>query len=174
MIRARIGEIFYKEPCVDTANAMEIMKQNNGLRQSIFVHTLLKDQVKKLIGTDLSYHRNYVKKKLFSLDMSEENLTDFVKHLFGAKAVYDEAMKKSAASLRYFRDKEFKGWEREVQKETKNFADTYLKGFYEKYSNFRSKIIAEMRFKNLNDFYEAVLASDLKHYKNQNEPVVIE
>jgi hypothetical protein len=32
--------------------------------------------------------------------------------------------------------------------------------------------MTEMRFKNLNDYYEAVLASDLKHFKNQNEPVV--
>ncbi len=77
------------------------MKQKNAIRNSNFSSAILKERVKKMVGTDLSYHRNYVKKRLFAVEWTGVHVDEFAKHLFGSRAAFDDAMKKSAASLRY-------------------------------------------------------------------------
>ncbi len=167
--------MFFKDPCIDTANAMESMKQKNAVRNGIFSSAILKEQVKKMVGTDLSYHRNYVKKKLFNVEWAGVHVDEFAKHLFGSRAAFDGAMKKSAASLRYLRDREFRGWDLIMEKEDKIAFENNLKQFYEKYSNFRTEIIVHKSFSSLADYYEAVLESDLNHYNvNQTEEDIIE
>jgi thiamine kinase-like enzyme len=62
----------------------------------------------------------------------------------------------------YFRDKSFKDWIRNIKE-----LEAFINKFYAKYSEFRTKIINEKRFSGLNEYYEAVVISDIKHYKGQ-------
>lgn len=63
MIRSLISDLFNINPCIDTAGALEYIKSNHStsVRPSLLSNGILKEQVKKIVGADLSYHRNYLK-----------------------------------------------------------------------------------------------------------------
>jgi hypothetical protein len=146
-----------------------MLKQRNAVRSNIFNNPILKEQVKKIIGSDLSYFRNYLKKKVFSVERYFDNTDEFTRHLFGNRASFNEVLRKSAASLRFFRDKTYKDWSDVMHQVGKSaYFESHLKTFYDDYAKFRNKMLTENQF-TLDDYYQAVLESDIAEYQNVPE-----
>jgi hypothetical protein len=68
---------------------MEILKESNIVRDALFSNTMLRDHVKKEVGSDLSYRRSYLKKKIFDPEMKRACIEEFAKHLFGSRACFE-------------------------------------------------------------------------------------
>jgi hypothetical protein len=119
VVRSKIQDLFFRDPCLETAEVMEILKESNIVRDALFSNSMLRDHVKKEVGSDLSYRRSYLKKKIFAPEMKRACIEEFAKHLFGTRACFEGELLRSAASLRYFRDTSFRGWSAKInQSET--------------------------------------------------------
>jgi hypothetical protein len=63
-----------------------------------------KAKLKSFVGHDLSYHRNYMKSKVFTFARAKLHIDEFAKHLFGSNSRCDKELCKTADALRFFSD----------------------------------------------------------------------
>jgi hypothetical protein len=163
MIKRSISDIFFRNPCVSSLEAIEELKNRNVIRGNVFTNAILKGKLKVLVGSELTYQRNYVKTKLFNVSKATKNIHEFSKHLFGCDASYDNKLKESAASLRYFRDENYPSWKDDIETNEKGFCVTFLRNFYDDYSKFVTMKCEEYQM-NKELYFEALLASDIEDF----------
>ncbi len=128
------------------------------MRPVLFQSAILKAKLKSLVGSELTYHRNYLKTKLFNFSKSGKEINEFSKFLFGSEACYDKALKQTAASLRFFRDEHYQDWKRLIESDKRGFNNS-LRSFYEDYGRFVAQKLEEERM-TMEDYLDAVLKSD--------------
>ena len=108
--------------------------------------------------------KNYLKKKLFQEDKAELPLDEFAAFLFSSAgfSYIDEELKRSAASLRFFRDTEYEHWKAELAASAKTFNSEYLKNFYTKFQAYRQEQAA--MHPSMQHFLDLVVKSDNSFY----------
>ncbi len=172
-VRAVVVENFIKNPGLNHASVMEIIRNMNSseLRNEILTYPLLKQKLSSHISQSLSNLKTYIKGKIFydtnnNMDRPCASLETFAAFVFGEKLMpciaMDEEALTSAALLRYVRDFHFKQW-REKKGHRNELLANYCKDFYEKFASFVAEKKEELG-QEYENFLLAIIEKDAEIY----------